>query len=368
MSQPILRVLIQEKLANGRSPRTHIPRIWGGPRNGKGLVRGLTLAALAVLGTMTCVASAGAVTAIKSCGLLNTFGATYVLANDISSCGPCLEVANDRITIDLAGHSISGSCVGADFGDEISAGVTDGGTSWQGTTVKNGTITGFEVGVFLPFSTRNQILNLTVSANSLIGISVGEYSIVKGCVIDKNGNTGIFLVCTPTPEGCPSFGSVLDNVITDHLSNGGYGIFGGDRLLVRDNTVENNLIGISVGNSTNVSFNTSRSNVFGGLSAGNRSLVTGNTTNKNGTAGITTGGNTNVSNNTSSDNGGGGIDVMVDAFSDGTRNLVTGNTTNDNGLVGVTAMCPGTVTNNKSSGNGLMDYDVGLACRNNNNK
>ena len=62
MTQPILRVLIQEKLADGRLPRTQIPRIWGGPRNGKGLLRGLTLAAFAALGTMTCVASAGAAT------------------------------------------------------------------------------------------------------------------------------------------------------------------------------------------------------------------------------------------------------------------------------------------------------------------
>jgi hypothetical protein len=72
-------------------------------------LRGLTLAAFAALGTMTCVASAGAATAITECMTLSTFGGAYVLANDLASCGgTCLEVDNDRITIDLAGHTIAG--------------------------------------------------------------------------------------------------------------------------------------------------------------------------------------------------------------------------------------------------------------------
>ena len=35
MTQPSLRVLIQEKLAAGRLPTDHIARIWGGPGNGE---------------------------------------------------------------------------------------------------------------------------------------------------------------------------------------------------------------------------------------------------------------------------------------------------------------------------------------------
>jgi hypothetical protein len=148
MTQSILRVLIQEKLAHGRFPRTHIPRTWGGPRNGKGLLRGLTLAAFAALGTMTCVASAGAATAITECMTLSTFGGAYVLANDLASCGgTCLVVANDRITIDLAGHTIAGSrCAGCSATESAGSRIADGAA---GTTIKNGTITGFAVGVDL---------------------------------------------------------------------------------------------------------------------------------------------------------------------------------------------------------------------------
>ena len=35
MNQPILRLLIQEKLAAGRLPNTHTPRFWSGPGNGE---------------------------------------------------------------------------------------------------------------------------------------------------------------------------------------------------------------------------------------------------------------------------------------------------------------------------------------------
>jgi hypothetical protein len=319
MTQPIRRVLIQEKRANG-----------------KGLLRGLTLAAFAVLGTMACVASVGAATKIEACGPLNTPGATYVLTHDLSTCDSCLVVNADRITIDLATYAITGifgACVGG-------AGVTDGGTARQGTTVKNGTIMGFTVGVDLALSTRNQILNLTSSANSAIGINVGVRSLVKGCTVEENGGYGIVI---------GEFGQVQDCTITGH--DGGFGIFGAGHLLVKDNDVSDNLAGIVVGDFGTVSFNTSVRNVQTGLFAGSHSLVTGNTTTGNG-KGITTAGLSAVSYNVSSNNEGGGIGVGVDGVFDGTQSLVTGNTTNDNGGVGVDTSCPSTVTNNKSSGNG----------------
>ena len=324
-------------------------------------MRGLTLGAFAALGTMTCVATAGAATRIDSCQTLNTIGETYVLTGNpvLTSCGTCLVVANDRITIDLAGRTIDGSCGGTGIGG---AGITDEGTARQGTTVKNGAIRGFEFGVDLGSSTRNQILNLTSSANSAIGINVGVRSLVKGCVVEENGGYGILI---------GEFGQVQDCTIAGHV--GGVGISGAGHLLVKDNDVAGNAVGILVGDYGTVSFNTSSGNTASGLFAGNHSLITGNTTNGNGieneSSGITTGGLSSVSHNISSGNGGGGIDVVVldELIDDGTRNLVTGNTTNGNGLVGVTAMCPGTVTNNKSSGNGT-NYDVGAGCRTNNNK
>jgi len=319
----------------------------------KGWLPGLTLAAFAALGTVTCVAGAGTDTAISSCTALGTFGATYVLAGDLTSCGTCLVVANDRITIDLAGHTISGSCGGA--------GVTDGGTPRHRTTVKNGAISGFEVGVSLGSSIRTLIRNLESSANSADGILAGAHSLVKGCVIEDNGENGIII---------GDFGQVQDCTIAGHVGregSGGFGIFGASHLLIRDNIVENNLVGIALGDFGTVVFNTSSGNLSNGLFAGNHSLVTGNTTNGNGNVGIATGGRSTVSNNISNGNGGDGIDVGVDGFFDGTHSLVTGNTTNDNGDVGVEAWCPSTVTNNKSSGNGSNYNFNGQGCHTRNN-
>jgi len=67
----------------------------------------------------------------------------------LARCGDCLVVANNRITIDLQGHSITGQCAS-------SAGVTDGGLARDLTVVKDGSIASIGVGVLLARSTRNR--------------------------------------------------------------------------------------------------------------------------------------------------------------------------------------------------------------------
>jgi len=327
MTQRILRVLIQEKPAHGHLPRTHTLR--------KGLLRGLTLAAFAALGTMICVASAGAITRINSCGPLSTVGETYILTADLESCGDCLVVANNRITIDLAGRTIAGSCVDAAVG----AGITDSGKARLGTIVKNGTITGFDTGVDLGSSTRTEIRNLTSSANSADGIVVGDRSLVKGCTIQGNGRDGISI------EGILSLGQVQDCTIggSEALEgNGGDGIHGGSRLLITRNTVVGNKNGIVVGEFSTVSFNVSSGNTFFGVSALSRSLVTGNITMGNGPPPEIP-----VPDDIANGSGGDGVGIDVE--------------------------CPSTVTNNQSSGNGFDNYNlynIGsvLPCQDINNK
>jgi hypothetical protein len=318
MTQPIRRVLIQEKLANGRLPRTHMLR--------KGLLRGLTLAALAALGTMTCVASAGAVTRIDSCGPLSAVGETYVLTKDLSACGDCLLVAGDRITIDLAGHAILGICADAAVG----AGITDNGKARQGTVVKNGTIMGFGTGVDLGFSTRNEIRNLTSSANSADGIVVGDRSLMKSCLVEGNGQDGIVI------RG--DLGQVQDCTIGGSGTldgNGRFGISGGSRLLITHNTVVGNLSGILVGFFSTVSFNTSSFNTISGVLALDHSLITGNKTIGNGT-----------------------VPVIA---SDGVSSV---------GGIDIDVQCPSTVTNNTASGS-MNNYNFNgpqSRCQTSNNK
>ena len=88
----------------------------------------------------------------------------------------------------------------------------------QGTTVKNGTITGFADGVVLAQQhPQSAYCNLTSSDNSGNGINVGVRSLVKGCAIEDNGENGIII---------GEFGQVQGCTITGHAGVG-FGIFGG---------------------------------------------------------------------------------------------------------------------------------------------
>jgi len=66
-------------------------------------------------------ASAAGAVNISACGTLGTYGATYRLTTDLTSCGVCVVVANNQITIGLQGHSITAgtACSG------IGAAITD---------------------------------------------------------------------------------------------------------------------------------------------------------------------------------------------------------------------------------------------------
>ena len=114
-------------------------------------------------------ASAAGAVAIDSCRILtDTNTTTYKLATDLTSCGDCLIVANNKITIDLQGHSITSTCPGSGWG------ITDQGRILDLITVKNGTVSGYEIGVFLSNSTRVSVLGVKATNNAIVGIWVGD--------------------------------------------------------------------------------------------------------------------------------------------------------------------------------------------------
>jgi hypothetical protein len=97
-------------------------------------------------------------------------------------------------------------------------------------------------------------------------------------------------------------------------------------------------------------------NVGFGLDGGQRMLVTRNVVKHNGFGGIRVGENSTVTHNTSNENG-------VDGIGVGPRSLVTSNTANDNGQDGIQASCPSTVTHNTALGNDLRNFNpVGQGC------
>jgi hypothetical protein len=284
---------------------------------GKRIVMNLACAMVAALVTMVWVGGAAAAVSIAACGVLNTFGQTYNATADLHACGgDCLVVANNRITINLQGHSIIQDCPTA-FG----AGVTDGGIARDLTVVKNGAITGFVFGIELDTSARSEVRDIGVASNSLDGILVGNRSLVKGCEAVSNG-----------------FGGIL----------GGDGVRGTDNVQVQDCEAS--------GNSAN------------GIRVGNRCLVTLSTAEENFEDGIATGGACTVSRNTASGNDDDGIDVGQDGAVDGSKSTVTLNRTDDNFDVGTRVKCPSTVTNNVSSGNLVAYVFDGAGCITSNNQ
>src|SRR5215470_3855960 len=121
--------------------------------------RTLTSAALALLTVALAAGPAGATTSISACGSLTAFGETYNVTTDLTSCGVCLLVLNDRITINLQGHSITASCASETLLPDgvAGGGIDDSDGPRDAVTVKNGTIVGYEIGINLAATSRAQV-------------------------------------------------------------------------------------------------------------------------------------------------------------------------------------------------------------------
>jgi parallel beta-helix repeat protein len=253
-------------------------------------LRGLAVAA-AALGSP---APAAAVTPVSACTDLTKAGETYVLTVDISSAPDlaCFRVLADRITLDLAGHTITGPGTGGP--GTTSVAIHDSNGTRTSTVVKNGSVTNFEFGIVLNFSSRSTIRGVTTSDNA-VGMIIGPTSLVKDCIVQRNVSHGIVTLDGVQVESCLIGG--------DDNGNGQYGLIGGQRMLVTRNTASGNgLSGILVGISSTVTHNTANDNRQDGIAVGQKSLVTINTANDNGDNGIEAVCPSTVTNNQASNN------------------------------------------------------------------
>jgi hypothetical protein len=267
-------------------------------------LRGLAIAAFAAVAFAP--APAAAVTPLADCAVLTKAGETYVVTADITATeNVCFSVDADRITIDLGGHTVTGpglSSIG-------NVAIWDGEVARISTVVKNGTIRNFDFGILLQDSSRSTIRGVTTSDNR-IGMAVGPTSLVKDCVVQRNTSHGIVAGDNGQVENC-----YVGGTPSGDDGNGGFGIVGGQRM-----------------------------------------LITRTTSNGNGLSGILVGMRSTVSHSTASNNGDDGIAV-------GQNSLVTRNTTNDNDGDGIEAVCPSTITHNTALGNDGLDINaIGPGC------
>lgn len=111
------------------------------------------------------------------------------LSSDI---GPCstpvgLRISNNNITLDCAGHTITGTSI-----TDGSAGIVSAGFS--GITIKNCNITGFFQGIYIDFGSNVNLTDNTLNGNSF-GIFVQRTSgmDITGNIANGNNPDGVFM-------------------------------------------------------------------------------------------------------------------------------------------------------------------------------
>lgn len=208
---------------------------------------------------ITALAGAGRTSAeqikfISACQTLSDFNTVYKLAKDIGNCGWCLNVANDKITIDLQGHSITSTCAPNVGGG---AAITqDFAVPNDLITVKNGSINGYFAGVELATSTRVSVLGVKTTNNYINGVWLGAYALVK--FTESSGNSyGIEV----GPHSQVQQSKAHNNEIVGILAHG-------DNCLITMNTANSNGVGIWMddgGVRCTVSYNTANDNLHEGI-------------------------------------------------------------------------------------------------------
>lgn len=227
-------------------------------------LRRLALLALA-LGTAfawTPAVHAAGVVNFSTCQTLSGPNTTYRLTANLTSCGDCLVVAADKITIDLQNYTLTGTCDGS--------AITDHDIGYDVITIKNGTITGYSDGIALS-SARTTIIGVESSHNANAGFFLrGNNAVLKSCVANSN-QVGIVIVADRGQvQQCDASGN----------RSAGIDMGLGTRCLVTMNSANNNLDGIETGTDCTTSYNTAIGNVRYGIQlsfGGPNSLITQNT-------------------------------------------------------------------------------------------
>jgi parallel beta-helix repeat protein len=182
--------------------------------------------------------------------------ANTTLDNDVVNClGDGLVVAADGITIDLNGKTLDG----------VGRGIGIRNDGYDGVTIKNGTVNGFQWGVQLnPGTIGNVVEGVTVSHNEVVGLQLDgatqnhvsgskiEFQANQGVAILNGSNANVFFNNTLFTNGDTgmfvqnSNGNLLQsNVVT----------VSGDRGLVLEGSSGNSLFLNTVSNNSDGGFN-----------------------------------------------------------------------------------------------------------------
>jgi parallel beta-helix repeat protein len=280
--------------------------------------------------------------AATQCGAVIT--ASIVLENDLTHCeGDGLVVKHSDITVDLNGHTVSGTGVSpshAAFGIRASGG-------FDHVTVKNGHVQGFAAGVNLYDSAKSTVTGLGLAENGF-GISLARSTGTEVIANKLEGSRDYSYGITDMDgsgnriEGnglrAMAYGIVVGSsgtsILNNHLENSGWGI-------------------VAEAPQTAVAGNY----VTGGGSSGSKGITFLRPCDGSSGWCSPAGGSGQLRSNTSSSNGGYGISVGT------SQTVVTSNTTISNGgrgIEGTQGMTDG--GGNRASGNGVNPQCTFVVC------
>lgn len=193
-----------------------------------------------------------------------------VLEADVGPCpGPGLVLGADNITLDLGGHTLFGAPSSTAPGILVEAPFTS--PSATGVRIRNGSVTGFGIGVSILRSVDNVVERLLVAGNhchgiQLLGIGGGPFpatrNVVRENVVRANGCAGVDLIQNAS-------GNIVErNQITGNVGSGVRLQPTGPNNSPRRNIVRHNLIEGNGGDGITESsfFNTFLGNVIRGNS------------------------------------------------------------------------------------------------------
>ncbi len=258
-------------------------------------------------------------------------GNYYLTRNlSFSTTGTAIDVTSENVTVDLNGFVLEG----AGFGTGIDS-------QADGTTVRNGTVRDWGVGVSLAGNWATLVESVHAISN-FEGVSVGG-GVVRDCVLVGNDTglnaTGASVTgCVAAANGTGM--TLFDSVITDSVarSNSGDGIWAQRSMIQRCAAVLNGDDGFDVQSSL-VTDSSAATNANDGIAVSDTgSLIARNALHRNGAAsggsGIyVSGSNNRIEENHATDNGGVNIfqDVGISVGGSGNtvvRNSARGNTLN----------------------------------------
>jgi len=291
---------------------------------------------------------------------IGTWDATTLTATLTTDVSEAIQIDSDNITLDGAGHTVTGSGTGT--GIYLS--------SRTGVTIKNVKVQSFHYGIMLAYSTNNTLISNVSYYNSNHGFVVyrSSYNNLSGNGAFTNDYSGISInlssnntvtdnrVLYNTNRGINTYRSRYNSLTYNTISNNGTGIYAheySDNNILSGNTISyNNGTGIVVVRSSSLTMdsNTISNNLGSGL------LFTGNTNNNT------------LSNNTVLDNNAEGIIIYI-----GSNNTLIENTVSFNGKTGIiiyskdslSVSFDNTLTNNIASNNGDHGILIGSFSYNN---